>query len=170
VPAWAQLAAAALVFGVAGAIANLEVNVGPAGLLVRTGWSAQPESGAGVQPAANVASREELAALEAELTRQIREVASLNQQLAAANAAAQAEGVLRRVQGLVNESEKNQQIELALRLATLRTDIQTRRNEDLSRMNLNLAKYKEHTDFEVQRTRSDLANFANYAIRVSQQR
>jgi hypothetical protein len=167
VPTWAQVAAAALVLGVAAGMANLEVNVGPDRLLVRTGWSAEPDTRAGVQPAANMVSREELAALEADLSRQIREVASLNQQLVAANAAAQAEGVLRRVQGLVSESEKKQQTELALRLATFSNDVQARRNEDLRTIGWNLAKYREDTNIEVQRTRSALETVA---LLVNQQR
>ncbi len=60
IPAWAQVAAALLVLGVAAGIANLDVRYGRDGLVVRTGWS---NPATGVTPAilANPANPSSLA-------------------------------------------------------------------------------------------------------------
>src|SRR3954471_12477510 len=56
IPLWAQTAAALLCVGIGAGIANLDVQYGAAGLHVRTGWSAAPES---APPATRVADGSE---------------------------------------------------------------------------------------------------------------
>ena len=80
-PAWAQLAAASLVIGVAAGISGLEVRYGNDGLIVRTGWS-QPAATrpAGATPAgparrgADAPWRADLAALREQMRGEIQPV------------------------------------------------------------------------------------------------
>lgn len=136
VPVWAQVAAAMLVLGVSASIANLDVRYDRVnGLNVRTGWSqpatvAAPARAAAVvqtQAADHAASRDDLAALRAELRSEIRaqsatvRAASLTPAPVSAVAASEEE-FERRVRALLDESEKNQKKELAVRLVQLQRD------------------------------------------------
>ncbi|HOQ61268.1 MAG TPA: hypothetical protein PKZ08_11640, partial [Vicinamibacterales bacterium] len=53
-PAWAQLAAASLVIGIAVGVSGLEVRYGGDGFVVRTGWSRPAPQAAAVAPAGAV--------------------------------------------------------------------------------------------------------------------
>ena len=146
-PAWAQVAAALLFLGVVGGGREPGRAFRRDGLSVRTGcavarggrgWirrAPQDTRSSGAAPAAVAAPtgtasqaslstggdaqwRAELAALERRLTAQMHSP----QAAAAPRAAADAE-LLRRVRALVDESEKRQQTELALRLAQVVRDI-----------------------------------------------
>src|SRR6185436_7448315 len=95
VPVWAQVAAAMLVLGVSASIANLDIRYDSRGLNVTTGWS-KP---APVMPAATAAS----AVVPAGATMSDGEFE-------------------RRVRALLDESEKNQKRELAMRLVQMQRD------------------------------------------------
>lgn len=170
VPAWAQVAAALLVAGVAAGVANLEVKYDRDGLVVRTGWLSAPASDVAA-PAAPVArqavaelspSRAELTALEQQLRAELR--------AATARPAVQApapggEAVLRRVQAMVEESERRQQKELALRIGDLLRDVQAQRAADLVRIDRTLGYIQNDTGTEVMRQRRLLNDLA---VRVTQ--
>ena len=147
IPMWAQVAAAALVMGVAAGIANLDVTVSRQGVSVRTGWSKRVTAADDAARLATLASRGQLAALERDLRRQIEEVASLNQKVVAISVDEESQDVLRKVRGIVGESERKQQTELALGLATLSNDVQQRRRADLQEFWTDLGKYKQRTDY-----------------------
>ena len=175
VPAWAQVAAALLFLGVAAGLANLDVRYDQRGLSVRTGWS-QPR-GAASAPAAGAAAgaalasapwKADLAALEAQLRtdmRAARAPASAGVEPAQAVAARAADAdLLRRVRALVDESEKRQQRELALRVAEMMRDVSVQRQADLAKVNRALGAVENNLGVEVLKTRQQV----NLMYRASQ--
>jgi hypothetical protein len=168
VPVWAQVAAAMLVFGVSLSIANLDVRYDRNGLNVRTGWST---SAPAPQAAPTDAApwRGELTALQNQLRSELRaqatKVSSSTGPAAApvapaAGAMSDAE-LRRRVRVMLDESEKRQQSELALRLTQLQSDVYAQRQADLSKINQNIG-FIQNT---YGNTYGDLRN---YVLRASQ--
>jgi len=170
IPVWAQVAAAMLVLGASAAVANLDVHYGRDGLTVRTGWSAPASA---PPPAATSAEgsapwRADLAALQNELRSEIRQAAP-----AAAVPAASAVPAAtpdaefeRRVHALLDESEKRQQNELALRLVQFQRDISAQRQADLTKINQNLGYIQRDTYGELLKQREGV----NYLLKVNQTR
>jgi len=162
-PAWAQVAAAVLVFAAGAALANVQVRYGSDGLTVTTGWLTPivgPGSGdsTGLKPSPTTAAdssavtsrsttddwRPAFTALESELRRELQMVRST--QAASARAAVapadiETNAVLRQVRALVNESEERQRQELALRMTQFGRDVRT----DLIRMNQGFRQLQERT-------------------------
>jgi hypothetical protein len=170
VPAWAQVAAALLFLGVSAAIANLDVRYDASGLHVRTGWM-QPAATAPIEsaPADNGTRalvstgdatpwRTELAALEQQLRTEMRSVRTAAAQSTAARAAAPASDadLVKRVRALVDESEKRQQRELALRVAEVIRDVATQRQADLVKIDRTLGVVQNNLGVEVLRDRQRL--------------
>jgi hypothetical protein len=174
VPVWAQVAAALLFLGVSAAIANLDVRYDQNGLTVRTGWS--KAAGPTVAPAANVPGanraaaaapwRAELTALEAQLRSEIRSArAPAPQQAVPIRSAAPTDAdLLRRVRALVDESERKQQRELALRIAEVFRDVSAQRQADLTKIDRNLGFIQNSTGVEMMKQRETI----NYLVKVSQ--
>jgi hypothetical protein len=172
VPAWAQVAAAVLCVGVAAGFANLDVRYDREGLTVRTGWSKQPAAPA---PAASSPSevpwRADLAALEQRMRTEMRSasIAMASARPAPsttvpASASAPDPNIVRRVQALLDESERKQQRELALRVAQIVRDVDAQRRADLVKIERSLGQVQDNTGVEVMRQRELL----NYLVRVSQ--
>jgi len=171
IPAWAQVAAAMLFLGVAAGIANLEVRYDNTGLTVRTGWSKAASRG----PASTVAltssagaTRADLAALEQQLRAELRAAQTSAHGATATDAgsarpASDAE-LLRRVRALVDESEKRQQSELALRMGELLRDVNAQRQADLVRIDRSLGLVENNLGVEVLKQRQQV----NYLMRVNQ--
>ena len=163
-PAWAQVAAALFVLGVSATIANLDVRYDRSGLTIRTGWS-QPRPAAQA-PASATPWRAELTALESELRSEMK----ASQAAVAATSAPAAQAVMsdadfrRRVRALLDESEKKQQNELALRLVQFQTDISAQRQADLRTINQNLGFIQRDTYGELLKQREGM----NYLLKVSQ--
>jgi hypothetical protein len=153
VPVWAQVAAALLVFGVsagvAGAIANLEVRYTRDGVSVRTGWSRSAGDAAAptapspltVAQAASTGAAAatpwtgDLDALEKRLRTVIRESSAATASAVAArnDAASTSEAqLLRRVRALVEDSERKQRNELALKIAEVVEEFDAKRGSDLA--------------------------------------
>jgi len=128
IPAWAQVAAALLFLGVSAGIANLDVRFDNHGVSVHTGWSrAVPTLTASNQPgpagaAADAAWRADMDALErrlrAELGNQNRDAARAST-VTAGGATEVDAPTLQRVRTLINESERRQQNDVALRIGGL---------------------------------------------------
>ena len=166
IPAWAQVAAAMLCLGVGAGIANLNVRYDANGLQVRTGWStgvpapvaqtSQPVAGT-VQDAAPW--RAELTALEQRLRTDLRETPAAT----AANPAANAVNseTLRRVRALVEDSERRQQTELALRLAEAVREVNAQRQADLVRIDRNIGAMQNNTGREMLRQRNEMLNYVS---------
>jgi len=173
VPAWAQVAAALLFLGVAAGLAHLDVRYGREGLSVRTGWSrgvAQDLSPARINSAP---WRADLAALERQLRTEFHSAAvspSGAMQTAAARSAPTAPAaindaeLLRRVRALVDENDRKQQRELALRVAQVIRDVNAQRQADLVRIDRSLGLIQNNTGVEAMQQRELL----NYLVRVSQ--
>ena len=172
VPAWAQVAAALLFLGVSAAIANLDVRYDANGLSVRTGWSrraplASPATANGGKPAnasnpvnpPNLVTRDQLTALQLQLRGEIRAAQPVTQATAPADA-----DTVRRVRALIDESEKRQQRELALRIAQVLRDVSAQRQADLSKIDRNLGVIQNATGVEILKQRE----MVNYLMRVSQ--
>jgi len=178
IPAWAQVAAALVFLGVSAGIANLDVRYDGNGLAIRTGWSrpaATPQnapptvgqigagSQSGVSQGFSSVSRADLAALERQLRTEFRA-----QTTAAAPAPRSAAGdaeILRKVRALIDETERRQQRELALRLAQAITDMNAQRQADLRRVDLSLNRVENNLGVEVLKNRQSMQQ---YFLRVNQ--
>jgi hypothetical protein len=180
IPAWAQVAAALLFLGVAAGIAQLDVRYDRNGLSVRTGWSRNldmaPDS-AVVRPAsrdarvggpegvgsANTAApwRPDLAALEQQLKTEFHAsqgpAATLAPPMRAA-APADAE-TIRRVRTLIEDSEKRQQRELALRVAEVLRDVNAQRQADLIKIDRSLGVVSNNAGVDVLKSRRELMDY-----------
>ena len=176
IPAWAQVAAALLFLGVGAGIANLDVRYDASGLQVRTGWSAvAPASGApSNQPGGSagsagndVPSRADLIALEQRLRADLRP-APAAVTTAANPANVLSTGALRRVRAVVDESERRQQRELALRLAEAVREVSAQRQADLVRIDRNIGAMQNNTGREMLRQRNEMLNYVS--VRTAQQR
>ena len=190
VPAWAQVAAALLFLGVSAGIANLDVRYDQNGLSVTTGWNkAQPASpklgtlqtseggprlvtspsDGGTKlvtdPSAAAAWRADLAALERQLRTELRAVQASSPAAQAVRAASSSDAeTLRRVRVLLDESEKRQQRELALRIAEVVRDVDTQRKADLRNIDHTLGLVRNDLGVEVMKQRQSL----NLLYRASQ--
>jgi hypothetical protein len=160
IPVWAQVAAALLVLGVSAGIANLDVHYDRTGLTVRTGWSppvastparategqpvvpAQARSGPGARPpepvttttATTIPWQADLVALERRLRAEFHSSSSAGPALTVrddrtANADAQ---LLRKVRALLDDSERTQRNEMALQIAEVVREFDTKRGSDLA--------------------------------------
>jgi putative zinc finger protein len=174
VPIWAQVAAALLFLGVSAAIANLDVRYDQNGLTVRTGWSKAVNSTATTantpadanRAAGDAPWRAELTALEAQLRSEIRSARAAAASVPTRSAAATDADVLRRVHALIDESERKQQRELALRVAEVFRDVNAQRQADLTKIDRNLAFIQNSTGVEILKQREA----TNYLMKVSQRR
>jgi hypothetical protein len=172
IPAWAQVAAALLVLGVSAGIANLDIRYDHNGLSVRTGWSKTVSTAAGDRALAAAPApaewRAAMTALEQQLRSEIHAAppsASTNAAQAVRASASDSE-IMRRVKSLVDESERRQQNELALRMGEAIRDLNVQRQGDLRRIDQNLGVIQDRTGVEVLRNRQKL----DYILqRVSQQ-
>jgi len=170
IPAWAQVAAALLFLGVSAGIANLDVRYDANGLSIRTGWATPPSRDArldapapsgvalntnGVAPSEAAAApwRTDLAALERQL--QAMKAAAAQTQPARAASAIDAD-VMRRVRALLDESEKRQQRELALRVAEVFRDVSAQRQADLAKIDRTLGTMENNLGVEVMKDRQRL--------------
>jgi anti-sigma factor RsiW len=163
IPAWAQVAAALLVLGVSAGIANLDVRYDRGGLTVRTGWwRPAAASSTGQAAPATAAWRNDLAALEQQLRGELRAsqaaaAATTTSTPPAPRAASAVEPeLLRRVKALIDESERRQQTELALRVAQVERDVFSQRQADLRKIDQNLGRMQDQTGVEVLKQRQML--------------
>ncbi|HEX3646709.1 MAG TPA: hypothetical protein VHT95_13935 [Vicinamibacterales bacterium] len=178
VPVWAQAAAALLLLGASAGLANLDVQYDHNGLLVRTGWSGRP-AGSGRSGGSDVAQssgsptapwKTDLTALESQLKNEIRAAqASTATPTAPAvrPVSASDADVIRRVRALVEESEKRQQRELALRIAELLRDVNAQRQADLVKIDRTLGVVQNNVGIEVMKNRQQI-NQMDLLYRASQ--
>ena len=187
VPVWAQVAAAMLVLGASASIANLDIRYDRAGLSVRTGWS-KPVPQAAQAPVATTAQdaapwRADLAALQNQLRSEMRTASSgtaagttaASTTVAAASNAPAASLVpasdsmsdaefRRRVRVMLDESEKRQKTELALRVAEVVRDVDAQRQADLAKIDRSLGYIQTNTYSEQLKQRE----MVNYLVKVAQ--
>jgi len=151
-PAWAQVAAAALIFATG-------VTLGALGGIGGPERSAPLQADASA--AASTVTKADLAALEQRLRSEMSQVRP------AAAAVATAPGdarILERVRAMIQDSEQRQQRELALRATEMVRDFDAQRNDDLTRIERTIGQMDGTTGVEVAQQRQML----NYLMRVSQ--
>jgi len=175
VPAWAQVAAALLILGVSAGIANLDVRYDQNGLVIHTGWSRSADRAAAanstpLRPAADSRTewRTALTDLEQRLRSEIQtsHANGTTSGVQPMRASALDVDMMRRVKSLVDESERRQQNELALRMGEAIRDLNVQRQADLRKIDQNLGVLQDRTGVEVLRNRQKL----DYILqRVSQQ-
>jgi anti-sigma factor RsiW len=151
-PAWAQVAAAALFVAAAVAIANVQVRSTSEGLVVTTGWMQQtvPVAAAAAAPTSNQEWRQELVALEQTLR---SELAAQQQAIRTAVAVPPVEAsgsgetaaVLRRVQSMIAASEERQQQEMARRFIQAERNWNVRWSSDRQTMSRQLGNLQGRT-------------------------
>jgi hypothetical protein len=159
IPAWAQVAAALLFLGVSAGVANLDVKYDADGLTVRTGWMTAPAAVAPPPAAADSAPwRSDLASLERQLKSEMRTVQTAAAALQAqpVRASSPDAEVVRRVRALIEESEKRQQNELALRVAEVLRDVNAQRQADLIKIDRTLGAVENRVGVEVMKDRQRL--------------
>lgn len=150
-PVWARAAAAVFIIGAGAGLANVQVRYGADGLNVSTGWMTPARSAASdtarsaardtaVESPATAAAawRPELAALEADLRKELQAIrtSSTTAVPVAASRATSSDdqALLRRVQALIEDSEKRQQKELALRISQFGRESEMQRRADFVRL------------------------------------
>ena len=161
-PAWAQAAAAMLIFA-AGLVAGMRAN-GMAPARVPTAASAPPAVSSSTVSANDLADverrlRAEMSAIRA-VARPGAEQANRGQTSTARQPQASDDAVLQRVRALLAQSEERQQRELAVRLAQVLRDVDTQRRVDLMRIEQTFGQMEGFT-------RPELANqrqMINYLI------
>jgi hypothetical protein len=164
-PAWAQAAAAMLIFG-AGLTLGVarradEVTVREAPAVAQLPASNGMASAS--TPTVPVVSPEDLSALEARLRAELSQVRTVAAAAAPASAADEGQ-LLARVRALIDESEQRQRRELALRTAEVLRDVDAQRQSDFVRVQRAFGQFEGQTGAEFQRQRQELNNL----IRVSQ--
>lgn len=188
-PVWAPIAlAAGLLLAVGAALANVEVQAANGGVTIRAGWSHPPLSAPAVvadsAERANVTAtppvavpvktgiteadmQKAMAALE---TRLRAEMATTSRPASAAvpvsltSSGVDRGELLQQVRNLVDESERRQQRELALRLAQVVQDFDNQRRTDLVKIEQNFGQIESLTSQEAQHQRA----ITNYLVRASQ--
>jgi hypothetical protein len=175
--AWAQAAAALVLFVSGMAVSQLNVQYGNGGLTVSFGRPStlrepqgRPEPGR--ESGRNVTLTPETAPSTAGSAAAISPEETLRQALASAdqsrsglNAAVDSDALLRRVQAMIDRSEQRQQQELALRLAQVVRDVDAQRRADLLRVEQNFGQLEGQTGAAMAQQRDELLN---YLVRVSQ--
>jgi hypothetical protein len=170
IPAWAQVAAAILVFAAGAAIANVQVRYDASGLTMTTGWMTPAAAPASDDTRGAQEWRPALAALETDLRKELQLVRSATRTTAsegrpvsgsavAAPAPATIDGnvLMRRVQSLVDESERRQREELALRLTQVNRDFEMQRRADLMKINSDFRQLQGRTGY-VEGYQREIAN------------
>lgn len=156
-PAWAQAAAAILIFAVGMALGIRAMPQPPA---------AAPERASVAAPSAAAVSAKDLAALEQRLRAEMAALRSAGASPAAAARPQQAQvsgsedALMQRMRALLSESEERQERQLAVRLSQVLRDVDTQRRMDLLRVEQTFGQMEGFT-------RPELANqrqMINYLI------
>jgi anti-sigma factor RsiW len=157
-PLWGLAAAAVLVLAAGAAIANVEVQYGAGGLVLRTGWNRPAAAGAAVT-ASNLADgvaavdwKQQAEALE-QRVRQLEASAATTPISGPAGSNAVDREVLRRVSELVDQSETRQQRAMATRITQLTRDIDARRKVDLALIDQGLMRLQSTSGAELRQSR-----------------
>lgn len=143
VPAWARVAAAVFIVGAGLGLANVQVRSTADGVTISTGWmrSTPAEAPRAVQAAAvesTGAWRPELAALEADLRKEMQTLRATPPSAAPVTASRVSSGddqaVMRRVQALLDASEKRQEQQVSRQLAAFGRDVEYQRRADYTNL------------------------------------
>jgi hypothetical protein len=167
-PAWAQAAAAALIFATGVSLGALRgvtspSDRGPTG-------SVPQQANATTAASTTSVTKADLAVLEQRLRSELSQVRSTSSTVRTSNTSGTAAAepgdarIIERVRALIQDSEQRQQRELALRTAEVVRDFDAQRKDDLSRIERTMGQMDGTTGVEVAQQRQML----NYLMRVSQ--
>jgi anti-sigma factor RsiW len=159
-PAWAQAAAAVLIFGTGLSLGVVGRNAEETQPVPVAQAPASAPALAAMSPAA--VSPDDLAALEQRLRAEMSQLRTVS--VPATPALASDARLLAQVRTLIDESEQRQRRELALRTAEVVRDVDAQRQFDFARVQRALGQFEGQAGAEFQRQRRDLNNL----IRVSQ--
>jgi hypothetical protein len=157
-PAWAQAAAALLIFGVG-------ISLG----LARTPAEA-PQASSREQPAApptNVATRTELSQLEERLKTELAQMRT-TAPAPVRQATASGDEILKKVEVLVAQSEERQRREFTLRSVEMARDFEAQRRIDMATVRETVGQFQGVAGTEIRQQREAIDRINNF-IRVSQQ-
>jgi hypothetical protein len=157
-PAWAQAAAAVLIFGTGLSLGVISRNADEPQPVTVAEAPAPVQAAAAFTPVA--VSQADLAALE----RRMRTEMSQLRTPAGPGSSASDSQLLARVRSLIDESEQRQRRELALRTAEVMRDVDAQRQFDFARVERAMGQFEGQAGAEFQRQRRDLNNL----IRVAQ--
>jgi hypothetical protein len=186
VPAWAPTAlAAGLHLADGAAVANVQVEYGHGTVVVRTGWSQALPTQAAVQPSAPAPavrtaahatavrsgmSEAEVRAALGDLERRLRSEIGMRPATTAASVAApttnERADLLQQVKALIDESERRQERELALRVTQVVQDVDSQRRADLVRIEQGFGQIEGLTGQEAARQQ----RMINYLMKTSLQK
>ena len=143
--------------GVAAGIANFDIRYDHNGLSIHTGWSRSasnvvaPDTHSRAATDDRAAWRAELTAVEQQLRSEMHtsQASSPAGGLQVAHVSSSDADVMRRVKLLLDESERRQQNELALRMGEVIRDLSVQRQADLRKIDQNLGVLQDRTGVEV---------------------
>jgi hypothetical protein len=156
-PAWAQAAAAVLIFATGLSLGVLRGVMPAAAPAAERGRA----SSATVASTAAAVTRADLIALEQRLRSEVSHPIAAAQPAVAPVDEAR---ILQRVRTMIDDSEQRQRRDLALRAAEMMRDVDAQRNDDMARIERTLGQMDGTTGVEVAQQRQLL----NYLMRVSQ--
>jgi hypothetical protein len=160
-PAWAQAAAALLIFG-----AGLSIGLTRGGATSMTP-PASTKTQLAAAPVSDDASRTDLAQLEQRLKAEMSQMRTAVSTPAAQRALAEDE-IMKKVEALVTQSEERQRREFTLRSVELARDIETQRRIDMASVREAVGQFQGVTGTEIRQQREAIDRINNL-IRVSQQ-
>jgi hypothetical protein len=161
-PAWAQVAAAVVIFG-----AGLSLG------LARGSDRGEPAEARQVvaAPSADVASRGDLATLEQRLKSEMSQIRSAAPAAVRPVAAASSsdEEIMKKVEALLAQSEERQRREFTVRSVEMAREFETQRRVDLASVRETVGQFQGVAGTELRQQREAIDRINNYFIRVSQQ-
>jgi hypothetical protein len=156
-PAWAQAAAAIVIFMVGGLLgmrsSGTEAGRAPAVALAPAPAAATP----------TMVSMQDLTALEQRLRREMSQVRAASTPAQPMQVSVSDAQLLQRVRGMLDESERQQQRAFELRLSQVLRDVDVQRRVDLARIEQTFGQMEGLTGAEVQDQRKAI----NYLMRVA---
>jgi hypothetical protein len=158
-PAWAQAAAAAVIFATGVTLGALRATTEP-----RAAAGSQPAGVAPVAAGTAAVTRGDLSALEQRLRAEMSQMRTASTATGSATASTGDAQLLERVRTMIQDSEQRQQHELALRTAEVVRDFDAQRHDDLTRIERAMGQMDGTTGVELEQQRQ----LVNYLMRVSQ--
>jgi len=155
-PAWAQAAAAGLVF-----VAGLSLGAGRGNVASEQTAASNPAA-----PVVAPVSRDELSQLEQRLTSALAQVHP--ESTVATGADAHEEAILRKVRTLLEQSEERQRTEFTIRSVEMAQRFESQRRVDLATVRETLGTLQGVTGAEIRQQREAIDRINDYFIRVSQ--
>jgi hypothetical protein len=158
-PAWAQAAAAIVIFA-AGLGAGIARNEEQSQRLAPPAQTAAAVP-AGARPVAAAVSRDELAQLEQRIRAEFSQLRSTSTPAAVVTARGSDEALLQQVRTLIEESEEKQRRDFTLRMVDLAGNIEQQRRVDLATVRQSMGQLQDVTGTELRQQREVLGRLVS---------